>query len=113
MTQRYYRVNVAPHFDLNQFPNLPKPWSNVNAQDVSGNYLIHVAVLADHVELVNLLLDQGANPNVRNLAGETPVMLAVKNGYSIMLDLLFRHSASVNFDDILVMTSYLLQSAKH
>jgi len=92
---------------------LNKECVSVNLHDANGNYLIHIAALVNCPELMKLLLDYGANPNVRNKAGETPLMLAVKNGHSALLDLLFNHSAEADINDVFVMTSYLLQNDKH
>lgn len=99
--------------DLQQIQFLLEKGVSVNVQDDNGNYLIHVAALANYPELMRLLLDNGANPNVRNKAGETPLMLAVKNGNSLLLDLLFKHSAEANLNDVFAMTSYLLQNERH
>ena len=58
--------------------------ANPDATDSSDNTPLHVAArLSDspeNVALVSLLLDKGANPNIRNNAGWRPLDLAYDNG---------------------------------
>ena len=58
--------------------------ANVNATSFYGNTALHRAVrLSDeaaNVALVSLLLDKGANPNIRNRDGWRPLDLAYDNG---------------------------------
>lgn len=41
-----------------------------------------------------ILLQQGAEVNVRNMRGETPVGIAIKNGHKALVQLLLQHGAS-------------------
>jgi uncharacterized protein len=50
---------------------------NVNAPDPSGNFLLTVAADRLNVDLVHALLAAGADPNVRNADGDTPILRAV------------------------------------
>ena len=107
-------ILVCPHVsDLAQVKFLLENGISINIQDVNGNYLIHIAIQANYPELMCFLLESGANPNVRNHAGETPMMLAVQKGCSGLLDLLFNHSARADLNDVFIMSSYLLQNARH
>lgn len=45
---------------------------NLNSQDKDGDTLLHSAVGWSNKNMINLLLQNGANPNVQNKLGETP-----------------------------------------
>lgn len=45
---------------------------NLDSQDKDGDTLLHAAVGWNNKNVVNLLLQNGANPNVQNKVGETP-----------------------------------------
>lgn len=47
-----------------------------------------------NAEEVRLLLQQGAEVNVRNMQGDTPVGIAIKNGHTGLVQLLLQHGAS-------------------
>ena len=47
-------------------------------------------------ERVNLLLQQGAEVNVRNMENYTPVGIAIKNGHTAIVQLLIQHGASTH-----------------
>uniref|UniRef100_A0ABD2WMP3 Uncharacterized protein n=1 Tax=Trichogramma kaykai TaxID=54128 RepID=A0ABD2WMP3_9HYME len=51
----------------------------VNAQDKFGNTLIHVALSRGHKNLFELLLRNGANPNLPNAKGLTPLQIICKD----------------------------------
>jgi hypothetical protein len=54
---------------------------------------LHVAVYRDHPDVVKLLLERGANPNLPNIKGESPLYWAVLNN-SGMDELLIQYGAS-------------------
>lgn len=54
---------------------------------------LHVATYRDHIEIVKLLLDRGADPNVPNIADESALEWATRNGNPEMIDLLLQHGA--------------------
>ena len=47
-----------------------------------------------NAEKVRLLLQQGAEVNVRNMQGDTPMGIAIKNGHTGLVQLLLQHGAS-------------------
>ena len=63
---------------------------------------LHMAALGGHVEMVEWLLDNGANINARTLSqpgypgAETPLYLAVAAGRTSVVDLLVRRGAKLN-----------------
>jgi len=51
------------------------------------------SAFAGNVELVNLLLENRANPNARNGEGKTPLILARERGHDSVVELLRQRSA--------------------
>ncbi|OQR99967.1 hypothetical protein ACHHYP_03755 [Achlya hypogyna] len=60
-------------FDLDTMRMLYGLGASVHATDANGNTGLHLAARRDVVKTVKFLLDQGADPNARNDAGETPL----------------------------------------
>ena len=53
--------------------------SNINCVDDYGETPLHFAAALGTSEIVSLLLKYGANPNLINTGGETPLDLALEN----------------------------------
>ena len=51
---------------------------DVNGRTSDGSYALNRAAVRNEVEIVRLLLDRGANPNVQNSEGDTPLICATK-----------------------------------
>ena len=71
----------------------------VNGKDANGTYPLMLACsYKDNDEMIKLLLEKGANPNVRGPKGETPLGLAAK--YSLKaVQMLIENGADVNAKD--------------
>lgn len=69
----------------------------VDIKDQHGNTPLMAAINAQNSILARYLLTHGANPNLRNKAGESPVFLAMQHGNRELISL-FPPSA-VNWDD--------------
>lgn len=66
----------------------------------SGIPLLHVAILANRYEVAEALLQQGANPNLKDQYGQPPILLAAeRNSASPFIDLLISNGAQVNVSD--------------
>ncbi|XP_055955897.1 transient receptor potential cation channel subfamily V member 6 [Patella vulgata] len=50
----------------------------INLQDSNGNTVLHMAVIHDKKELLQRLMDEGADLNIKNKQGLTPLTLAAK-----------------------------------
>ena len=50
--------------------------ADINSKDVNGNSMLHRAVRAGNVEIVNQLIESGADPLARDTNGLTPAMRA-------------------------------------
>lgn len=51
---------------------------NVNGRTSDGSYALNRAAVENQVEIMRMLLDRGANPNVQNSQGDTPLICATK-----------------------------------
>jgi ankyrin repeat protein len=68
----------------------------VNAPEVDGTTSLHWAVRADDQEMVQLLLQAGANAKAANRYGVIPLTLAAVNGSAAMIETLVKAGADVN-----------------
>ena len=64
------------------------PVSDVNAIQPDGATAVHWAAYQDDPEMVRLLVGAGADPDVANELGVTPLVLACANGNPIIVKLL-------------------------
>lgn len=51
---------------------------SVNARSSDGSYALNNAAVENHIGILSLLLDRGADPNVQNSQGDTPLICATK-----------------------------------
>jgi len=66
---------------------------NVNAADENGNLPLKLAVEANSLECVNMLLQAGANPNAKDSSGSTPLMVACQAGSKEVAEVLLAAKA--------------------
>ncbi|XP_074471926.1 ankyrin repeat and EF-hand domain-containing protein 1 [Sebastes fasciatus] len=64
-----------------------------------GTGVLHVAVSANNQDLVSFLLSQGANPDIQDKKGRTPVMLAAELGNDATVALLAQSHADLRLQD--------------
>jgi ankyrin repeat protein len=64
--------------------------ADLNARNKDGDTPLHLAALADQLDVATLLLAGKASVNSRNNDGATPMNVAAKSGYNDMADLLHR-----------------------
>eukprot|EP00051_Salpingoeca_urceolata_P031484 m.11770 g.11770 ORF g.11770 m.11770 type:complete len:1113 (+) comp4095_c0_seq1:185-3523(+) len=57
-------------------------------RDLAGNEPLHLAVQNGNFDFINLLLDEGANPNASTVRGYTPLHMAARNGQVEVIKLL-------------------------
>lgn len=65
--------------DLNAIQVLLQSGWQINEQDANGRTALYRAVESARADLVNLLIMEGANPNLATKTGQTPLMLSMKN----------------------------------
>uniref|UniRef100_UPI003AAB4BB1 ankyrin repeat and EF-hand domain containing 1a n=1 Tax=Centroberyx gerrardi TaxID=166262 RepID=UPI003AAB4BB1 len=64
-----------------------------------GTGVLHLAAAANNQDLVSFLLSQGAQPNIQDKRGRTPVMLAAELGHDEMVALLAQNHANLRLLD--------------
>lgn len=71
---------------------------NVNAGDENGAFPLAVAAREGHMEIIDLLLGAGANPNLESPdRGQTALKLAAKKGRNSVILTLLEAGADINF----------------
>jgi ankyrin repeat protein len=80
---------------------LDKPGTQiVNSRDIStGDTGLHIVVQRSDVLWIRFLLQRGADPNIRNKKGVTPLQLATALGFTEGVEALLKGGASVNVSD--------------
>jgi len=71
----------------------------LDSKDNYGNTALGLAAIQDQLEIATFLLESGANPNVVNRLGMTPLMLAAKNGRLIQAELMLQFKPDVSLKD--------------
>ncbi|XP_056260631.1 ankyrin repeat and EF-hand domain-containing protein 1a isoform X1 [Seriola aureovittata] len=69
------------------------------AEPQDGTGVLHVAVSANNRDLVSFLLSHGAQPNIQDKKGRTPIMLAAELGNDTILALLAQSHADLRLED--------------
>ena len=64
--------------DVSQVSRLLDSGIDVNARTSNGSYALNNAAVEVRLEVVRLLLNRGADPNVQNSQGDTPLICTTK-----------------------------------
>ncbi|GFU11199.1 ankyrin-3 [Nephila pilipes] len=73
---------------------------SIDARDSSGSTALHMAVLGNHQEIVSFLIDNGAEINIKDANGDTPLLLAAKNNCINITRLLIKKEECISGDRI-------------
>lgn len=84
-----------------QFLLEEKSWLTltINQRDAQGKNLLQQAVLLGHLEVVQLLLDRKANPNLKDDRGNTALHDAVNQKHLGLVKLLLEHGARTDIEN--------------
>lgn len=66
---------------------------------IKGMYLYHVAVWKNNLDLLKVLFEVRANPNVKDFFGRTPFYFAIKNNRKSCIKLLLGNDANINIPE--------------
>lgn len=103
--------NTALHWSvmkgsLNTFAYLVKVGATVNVANLEGRTALHMVVsLVEYLseetcgQMINLLLHHGADPNITDQTGTTPLHLASELGSVSLIEFLLEEGANVNVID--------------
>ncbi|XP_039454486.1 ankyrin repeat and EF-hand domain-containing protein 1a isoform X2 [Oreochromis aureus] len=86
------QIEKMVQFGVEDLINLTEPKDGVG--------VLHVAVSANSLELVTFLLSKGADPNVQDKRGRTPIMLAAELGNDPIVSLLAHSEANLRLLDV-------------
>jgi uncharacterized protein len=90
-------ADAAMRGDQTTVQSLLKQKVDVNEAQADGNTALHWAAYRDDAEMARLLIQSGANPNVKTRLGDvTPLQLAATNGSTAIVELLLKAGAAVN-----------------
>lgn len=73
--------------------------SNLNAKNQHGYTSLALAIKGGFLDLVKLLIDNGASPNAINNAGQSPLFLACWHNRPAIVQMLLDAKADVNLPD--------------
>lgn len=71
--------------------------NDINETDVYGNTSLHLAVCCNQIEMVQVLLKNNINVNIKNNNGYTSLLFVIDN--IDILKMLLKHGANTNFQD--------------
>ena len=80
--------------------------ADVNAKDEKGSTALHYAS-ASHIDLVRLLLKNGADPDIKSNDGVSPLFVAALNGRNKIVKLLLE-SSPIDENEQKELTNYKL-----
>ena len=94
--EMFYRL---ANYDLKTEPNEKiiedlKKVSDPNFQDRQGTSYLHIACQGHYLDAIEALLDMGANPNINNKRGLSPIMSAIgriNERNPMILELMLKH----------------------
>lgn len=92
---------VAGDGDAAQVTALLDGGTDVNGRNKSGSYALNNAAVENEVEVIRILLLRGADPNVQNSQGDTPLICATKyaGGKAATVKLLMEAGTDLTIQD--------------
>ncbi|MDH3675828.1 MAG: ankyrin repeat domain-containing protein, partial [Anaerolineae bacterium] len=85
--------------DLEEATRLLKAVRNVNYRGPSGRGIIHQGSYSGHLEILKVLIDRGANPNLRGMGEGTPLISAAAGGSPEIVEYLISLGADIQLID--------------
>jgi ankyrin repeat protein len=104
--QNEYRLQCAiREMDVFSLKGLLPLIDHVNFFDKDGQTPLHLAADNDDFEIMQILMENQANPNLRNKTGQTPIHILAMHGRTESMKLLLKHeNANVQVTDNFLKT---------
>ena len=100
INQKKLLFEAIESHDVKSLEELLKIKLDLNIQDEYGFHPLHIAVNLGYLDIVKILVRNGANVNITfYLDQETPIKTAVSNGHYDISKYLLENGAEVNSDD--------------
>ena len=72
------------------------PDININLRDTKGYTALFIAAITNNIDIVRLLLENGADPNIPNNFGYLPLNITAQNNLIDIVKLLIDNGADLN-----------------
>jgi ankyrin repeat protein len=70
--------------------------ANINKQNIAGDTALHHAVAANFITGILLLMTSGADPNIRNNKGDTPIQIAYRTNNTRIINTMAHRSEKIS-----------------
>ena len=80
-------------YDLEKIGKILTQGTDVNEKDWLGYAPLHWAIYFGYPDVAEILISEGANPNILSDTGRTPLEIATEMGYERLVELLRKHGA--------------------
>jgi ankyrin repeat protein len=102
---------AANQGDLTQVQSLLSQGADVNAKGAMGWTPLYMAM--GHADVVKLLLEHGADANVKDFNGTPNIVSAATLGHADVVQLLLAHGAEINAQDKMGLTALMMATMGH
>ena len=92
-------IHAAREGDVNAVVDMLREGVPVDCCDTVDQTALSCAVFFNHINVVNLLLESGANVNRQHRSGVTPLIVAAMMNYTNVMEVLLHHGADRSFVD--------------
>lgn len=72
----------------------------INQRNEKGTTVLWIASCNKHIDIVSDLLNRGADPNICNLKGDSPLIACIQKGACVIVELLLEYGADINLNNI-------------
>lgn len=79
----------------------------IDAKDVCGRTALHWSIDEQHIELMQLLLNHGADPNAYNSSGLSTLVYPLLRGQDKIKQILYHHGAKLDFAQDFIMAKLI------
>ena len=94
----YLTISAVKNGDLELLRLMIDNYYSLDINDKDGNSLLMLAVMNKQEKIVAYLLRKGINPNIANIDNQTPLLIASRNHYHLILRMLKESGAFGDID---------------